>query len=62
MVFLIFGWGFLGVIVNVGIDIFNVVIMKLKLDKDRKVFLEWKGKGWFVEKGKFMNEDVVLLL
>lgn len=53
-----------GVIVNVGIDVLKVVIMKLKLDNDRKVFFDCKGKGWFVEKGKgkFVNEDMVFFL
>ncbi|EFJ24201.1 hypothetical protein SELMODRAFT_227399 [Selaginella moellendorffii] len=49
-----------GATVNVGVHPSNVVITKLKLDKDRKALLDRKGKGRAAEKGKgkFTAEDV----
>ena len=49
-----------GATVNVGIDPSKVVIIKLKLDKDRKALLDRKGKGRAAEKGKgkFTAEEV----
>jgi large subunit ribosomal protein L26e len=51
---------FVGATVNVGIDPSKVVVMKLKLDKDRKALLERKGKGRAADKGKgkFTDADV----
>ncbi|VVB18190.1 unnamed protein product [Arabis nemorensis] len=52
-----------GTTVNVGVNASNVVIMKLRLDKDRKSLLERKANGRAVadkEKGtKFTAEDVM---
>uniref|UniRef100_A0A7I4AP95 Uncharacterized protein n=1 Tax=Physcomitrium patens TaxID=3218 RepID=A0A7I4AP95_PHYPA len=45
--------------VNIGINTSNIAIMKLKLNKDRKTFLEQKGKDRSAKKRKFMNEDVI---
>lgn len=38
-------WCFLGETVDIGIRPSNVVITKLKLDKDRKALMERKAKG-----------------
>ncbi|KFK28436.1 hypothetical protein AALP_AA8G514400 [Arabis alpina] len=52
-----------GTTVNVGVNASNVVIQKLRLDKDRKSLLERKANGRAVadkEKGtKFTAEDVM---
>ncbi|CAI9110638.1 OLC1v1010699C1 [Oldenlandia corymbosa var. corymbosa] len=49
-----------GSTVNVGIHPSNVVITKLKLDKDRKDLLDRKAKGKVADKakGKFTVDDV----
>jgi large subunit ribosomal protein L26e len=47
-----------GATVPVGIDPSNVVITKLKLDKDRKELLERKRGGRGGDKGKFTDQDV----
>ena len=50
--------------VNVGIHPSNVVITKLKLDKDRKSILERKAKGRDADKekgkGKYDKEEVAM--
>merc|ERR1712094_28625 len=50
--------------VNVGIHPFNVVITKLKLDKDRKNILDRKAKGRNADKekgkGKFSESEVAM--
>merc|ERR1719155_149120 len=46
--------------VNVGIHPSNVVITKLKLDKDRKNILERKAKGRNEGKGKYDKEEVAM--
>ncbi|XP_020572167.1 60S ribosomal protein L26-2-like, partial [Phalaenopsis equestris] len=50
-----------GSTVNAGIDPSNVVITKLKLDKDRKSLLDCKARGPSTDKakGKFSVEEVV---
>lgn len=49
-----------GSTVNVGIHPSNVIITKLKVDKDRKDLLERKAKGRAADKakGKFTVDDV----
>lgn len=49
-----------GSTVNVGIHPSNVVITKLKVDKDRKSLMDRKSKGRATHKakGKFTEEDV----
>ncbi len=49
-----------GSTVNVGITPSKIVIIKLKLDKDRKALLDRKARGRAADKakGKFSSEDV----
>lgn len=49
-----------GSTVNVGINASNVVVTKLKIDKDRKALLDRKAKGRaaYKAKGKFTEEEV----
>ena len=50
-----------GAQVNVGINTSNVVITKLKLDKDRKAILERKNKETKSDKkGKFTEQEVAM--
>jgi hypothetical protein len=44
-----------GSTVNVGIDPSKIVITKLKLDKDHKTLLDWKGKGLTAEKSNLAS-------
>lgn len=44
-----------GSTVNVGIDLSKIVITKLKLDKDHKTLLDWKGKGLTAEKSNLAS-------
>jgi len=47
-----------GQFVNVGIDPSNVVITKLKLDKDREAILARAAQNAKGDKGKYTTEDV----
>lgn len=49
-----------GAVVNLAIHPSNVVITKLKMDKDRKNLLERKKAAATADKGKFKEQEVAM--